>query len=258
MFEEDDVVLIGEGSCAELALRDAIAVDATPIILKTREMWLADVENGPLPESAIFDAGNVPQNREVQELLQRTMAGASVYLAGEIPLGTAFRAPPLEDFRLAFHGEHPRRLERRALEKSMIYYDFQPRSLHSIHCGNVPTSSLRDADHAQQLREDWLRARDRSKAAVANGYRPRFDVIRESTETALATERQGNIVFAVSWLIGPFDTAWFDQKLADQYRESEASMIVLDRQAILLESGVLTAHCGASGLDLYTIETGIK
>jgi len=258
LFEEDDVVLIGDGTCARLALRDAIAVDATPIILKTREMWLADPENGPPPESAIFDAGTVPQNREVLELLQRTMAGAGVFLAGEIPLGTAFRAPPLEDFRQAFHGEHPRRLERRALEKSMGYYDLKPRSLHSIHCGNVATAALRDADQGQQLRDTWLRVRDRSKAAVANGYRPRFDIIRESTETALATERHDNVVFAVSWLMGPFDTAWFDRKLADQYQQAEASMIVLDRQAILLESATFTAHCGASGLDLYTIETGIK
>jgi hypothetical protein len=256
LFKEDDVVLIGEGSCALAALSDAVEADSTLIILKTREMWLSNEENGP-PPSAIFDAGNVPQNRAVLECLQRHAKGADVYLAGEIPLGTAFRAPPIEDFALAFDGEHPRRIERRALERSMALYDLLPCPLHLIHCGNAGALPPLDAERAAQMRTGLQGVHTRCREALAQGFRPRFDKIRESTETALVTERHDDTVFAIAWLRGPFDTAYFDARLADRYRAEGACTIVLDRRAILLGGAALTAHCAAAGLDLYTVEADI-
>jgi hypothetical protein len=257
-FKPGDVVFIGDGNCAKAALTDAVAADAIPVIMQPKDKAPAWVFTALNDDGALFDAGTVPGNRKILEVLQRHVNGADAYLAGEIPRRTAFRAAAMVVFQFAFFGEHPRRMQRRAFEESLTGYGFNPASLHAIHVGNPPVPAPPDSERYGDFHDRWQQMRSALGPTMEESLRPRYDSIREATETALITETFGTSVHGISWLVGAFDTAFFDADLASAYRNAKKRRLVLDQRALLFGSDALIDHCASIGLDLCVSKPGVE
>ena len=263
-FNDDDVVFIGDGSCGIAALESVAVAGAIAIMLRSEDDWFSRANGWVIPtrEHMMFDAGRVSKSRDRLAALARLSYDQRVFLAGDIPRETTFRAPPIERVKHAIADAAPRQLQRLAFCEMCLAYGFVPESLHKV--VQPPDAEARralapapngtfGADIATQ-RADFAR---RVAGGRAVGQRPGIDFVASSRDSAIVTEAmpyRGSMLVR-RWAECPFDTAFLDRDLVERYAHTSVRHLFAEPDVLLFDRTDLAARAAMLGMTLHAFDT---